>query len=283
MCIKTSKMLKLFFFATVGLFGLVGAWGPIGHNTTAFLAYEMLPISTKLTLQDKYGINTQDEFTSLANWADQIKSRPEWAWSYELHYCDVQSVPLARCYYNSISDCQDGGRCVVSALHNYTMRLVQKGTIDDLRFFVHFMGDIFQPLHVGYASDVGGNSIKLHFNGKKTNLHKVWDDDLINMDIAKYGMDGFLGEIRSRIKKMSGGMLEYEEYANDSLGKICLGSLYYDRNSTIISGDTLQQSYYEDKIGLVLGQLAKSSYFMSLHLSQLLNHWNYSHFLLDFW
>ena len=48
-----------------------------------------------------------------------------------------------------------------------------------LKFLVHFIVDIHQPLHVGLASDRGGNAIELRYNGERTNLHRFWDTHAI--------------------------------------------------------------------------------------------------------
>jgi hypothetical protein len=48
-----------------------------------------------------------------------------------------------------------------------------------LRFLVHFIVDLHQPLHVGLASDRGGNAVSLQFRGRTTNLHRLWDTHAI--------------------------------------------------------------------------------------------------------
>ncbi|NJL30033.1 MAG: hypothetical protein HC897_20130 [Thermoanaerobaculia bacterium] len=55
----------------------------------------------------------------------------------------------------------------------------RQAKIEALRFLVHFIGDLHQPLHAGYAGDRGGNEIQLLWFGQPSNLHKVWDDGLI--------------------------------------------------------------------------------------------------------
>ena len=51
-----------------------------------------------------------------------------------------------------------------------------------LRFLVHFVGDIHQPLHVGRRADRGGNSIPVTLFGQETNLHSVWDTGLVDSE-----------------------------------------------------------------------------------------------------
>ena len=46
-------------------------------------------------------------------------------------------------------------------------------------FLAHFVGDVHQPLHVGFEEDEGGNTIKVHWYRRKENLHHVWDNSII--------------------------------------------------------------------------------------------------------
>jgi hypothetical protein len=51
-----------------------------------------------------------------------------------------------------------------------------------LRFIIHIVGDLAQPLHVGNGKDRGGNDVKVTFFGKPTNLHALWDSDLVDQE-----------------------------------------------------------------------------------------------------
>ncbi|KAA8544990.1 hypothetical protein F0562_019793 [Nyssa sinensis] len=70
------------------------------------------------------------------------------------------------------------------------MDLVRASVNDNLNeallFLSHFMGDIHQPLHVGFTSDEGGNTIDLRWFGHKSNLHHVWDREIILTAVADY-------------------------------------------------------------------------------------------------
>ena len=50
----------------------------------------------------------------------------------------------------------------------------------NLKMLVHLIGDLHQPLHVGGGDDQGGNNIKVDWFGKDSNLHRVWDSDMID-------------------------------------------------------------------------------------------------------
>ena len=58
-----------------------------------------------------------------------------------------------------------------------------------LRFLIHFVGDLHQPLHVGREADQGGNRIKVTWFDKETNLHSVWDNSLV--DFQQYSFSEY--------------------------------------------------------------------------------------------
>jgi hypothetical protein len=90
--------------------------------------------------------------SDIASWADEIKGRSEYRWSSSLHYTNGQDSPPKTCDYQYERDCKNG-RCVVGAIQNFTQRVSpQSGSeradrAEALKFLVHFIGDIHQPLH----------------------------------------------------------------------------------------------------------------------------------------
>jgi hypothetical protein len=121
-----------------------------------------------------------DPGTTLADvstWADEVRaSRPNTGpW----HYVNI---PRGAPGYNAQRDCRR--RCVVSALEQ-SLRLLQdptKGTAirqEALKWVVHLVADLHQPLHA-IKEDRGGNDVLVQFNGHPTNLHRLWDGDLID-------------------------------------------------------------------------------------------------------
>ncbi|CAI0553123.1 unnamed protein product, partial [Linum tenue] len=111
-------------------------------------------------------------------------------WSSALHYIDNPDKLFS---YSYNRDCKDEkgekGRCVDGAIQNYTTQLLTYKSdqssksgfrlTEALLFLSHLMGDIHQPLHVGFTSDKGGNTINIHWYKTKTVLHHAWDDNII--------------------------------------------------------------------------------------------------------
>ncbi|MCD7473127.1 hypothetical protein HAX54_014753 [Datura stramonium] len=108
-------------------------------------------------------------------------------------------------------DCKDengvADRCVAGAINNYTNQLLsyEKGSetynlTEALLFLSHFFGDIHQPLHVGFTSDRGGNTIDVHWYTRKTVLHHVWDANIIETAEKRYD-DSNVDELVDALQK----------------------------------------------------------------------------------
>jgi len=96
-----------------------------------------------------------------------------------LHYVNP---PIADCNYIRDRDCE-GGRCVIETIDRQVdilkSRTSDAARLVALKYVVHFIADVHQPLHVGLSSDKGGNQFQVRAFGHGTNLHGVWDRELI--------------------------------------------------------------------------------------------------------
>ena len=151
------------------------AWGKAGHCVVATLASSLLTPEARSQVADLLGPNVA--LAAIATWADEVRSsRPNTGpW----HYVNI---PRGATEYNSARDCAHG--CVVSTI-DQSLGLVRDTSKDRtvreeaLRWIVHFVADLHQPLHV-IAEDRGGNDVLVRFNGRQTNLHRLWDGDVID-------------------------------------------------------------------------------------------------------
>lgn len=157
------------------------AWGALGHETVAYVATNFVAASTKSYFQTLLGDTSTDYLASVASWADSYRSTTAGKFSSSFHYIDANDKPPSACSVSFSRDCGSGG-CIVSAISNYTTRLLTSSLSKAERqvaakMIVHFLGDIGQPLHCE-ALDVGGNSIDVTYGGDTTNLHAVWDSNI---------------------------------------------------------------------------------------------------------
>lgn len=114
--------------------------------------------------------DTSDSYlANIASWADSYRYETAGKWSAALHYIDAEDDPPTSCGVDFERDCGDAG-CVVSAITNYTQRigdgrLSAANTQQALKFLVHFLGDITQPLH-DEAYETGGNGVDVTYQGQ---------------------------------------------------------------------------------------------------------------------
>jgi len=160
------------------------AWGPDGHRIVAALAQRHLSPAAEAEVERLLAPEHTRSLADIATWADDIQNDPAqqalWKATRGLHYINFRDP---RCDYQPPRDCRDG-RCVVGALQQYVAVLGDRSKSDAerrqaLKFVVHFLGDVHQPLHAGYRDDKGGNTYQVQFQGEGSNLHRVWDSGLL--------------------------------------------------------------------------------------------------------
>lgn len=172
-----QKIIFLFLFSTN-----VFSWGSIGHRVVAKIAHNHLSKDALVKIKKILGDET---LYDVANWPDFIKSDKSWDKSHPWHYV---SIPDGQTF-DKIEKNPDGD--VVSMIDQMIKILSDKKVSDSskkeaLKFLVHFVGDIHQPLHCGRIEDKGGNGIKVRWFNEETNLHAVWDEHLIELQKLSY-------------------------------------------------------------------------------------------------
>jgi hypothetical protein len=176
------------------------AWGPEGHSIIAEVAQHRLNPQARAEVDRLLGTN--HSLASVGSWADNVRDdQPE---TYNWHFVDM---PLADDKYDPTKHCKqsDRGDCVVAELERLKTELRCAATDDQkaeaLRYTVHFIGDIHQPLHTVDEAR-GGNDIavEVRLAGAKTckgapcpirpshsNFHAVWDSTLIKATTWSWG------------------------------------------------------------------------------------------------
>jgi hypothetical protein len=152
------------------------AWGRTGHRVIAAIADHNVSGLTRAHIRAILGSESLDEAST---WPDEMRSDPDPFWQKTAspwHY-----VTLAGHEYDMAPPEGDA----ITALRRFTAMLRDPATsLKDrqlaLRFVVHLVGDLHQPLHAGSGADKGGNEVKVTFDGRPTNLHAVWDSGLVD-------------------------------------------------------------------------------------------------------
>ena len=152
------------------------AFGAEGHEVIALIAQQYLSADIKAKIEALLALEPGETLVTISTWADRTRDKATAAW----HYVNLPRD--ANCDYVSPRDCPDGN-CVVGTIEAQVQRLASSAApaerLEALKFVVHFVGDVHQPLHAGFADDKGGNTHQLQAFGRGTNLHAVWDSGLI--------------------------------------------------------------------------------------------------------
>jgi hypothetical protein len=158
------------------------AWGKTGHRATAAVADRHLSGLARAHVKQILGVESLNEAST---WPDEMRSNPDPFWQKTAspwHYVTVGGFA-----YDEAPPVGDS----VTALERFSavIRDQNASRADKqlaLRFIVHIIGDLHQPLHAGRPGDRGGNDVKVSWFGRSTNLHAVWDSALVDEEQLSY-------------------------------------------------------------------------------------------------
>lgn len=250
------------------------AWGPEGHRIIADIARSHLTAPARSQVRSLLG---DDDLAAVANWADEIKSdRPETAaW----HFVDI---PMSAADFSEARDCyrpdprhllseQDHHNCVVDRIEIFERVLADKNALHDqrveaLKFLVHFVGDIHQPLHA-ISEARGGNEIHISEFGSQLcgtrpcNLHFAWDIGLL--EHKKLREPDYVTHVEKLIA--SQGLLRQSEgtpasWANESFDLA--------QKVWLSDGGAVDEAYYRRNIQIVDERLALAGVRLAKVLNQ---------------
>lgn len=233
-------------------------WGKNGHRAVAEIAQSYLKPKAKKAISK---LLNGRSLAFVANYADDIKSDPAFRKYSPWHYVNIDpdedeyNVDKA----NPKGDLVQAIRKCVEILED------DDATKDDKRFYlkllVHFMGDLHQPLHAGHSKDKGGNDIQVNWFGHGSNLHRVWDSDMIESYDMSYSelADNTREYSKEQLKAIRKGDLLDWVYESRELAEKVYASAK--------SGDSLGYEYMYNEMPVVLQQLDKGG----IRLAKVLN------------
>lgn len=167
------------------LSGQVSAWGQNGHRVTGAIAQQYL---TPKAQQAISRLLPNEDLAEASTYPDEMRSDPSVFWKKTANPWHYVTVPPGNTYAE-IEAPEEGDALTALELFTSTLTDPQASLSDKqlaLRFIVHIIGDLHQPLHVGNGTDKGGNEVKLEFFWQDSNLHRVWDSGLIEQQELSY-------------------------------------------------------------------------------------------------
>lgn len=181
-----SKLLLICLFFYLPLSG--NAWGLTGHRVVGEIADSYLTKKTKREIVKILGF---ESVAMASNWPDFIKSNPAFDYLDTWHYLNMKGG-LTQNEMNAFM-AADTGTNAYTKINFLIKELKQNRNVLSgetkalyLRLLIHIVGDVHQPMHVGRPEDRGGNSIKVKWFSTETNLHRVWDSDLVDFQKLSY-------------------------------------------------------------------------------------------------
>lgn len=237
------------------------AWGMLGHRIVGEIADSYLKEKTRREIKAILG---NESIAMASNWADFIKSDTSYNYLGNWHYAnfmdnlDYQLLKISLDkeagpnIYNRI-------RFLSSELKNQNLEISKKQMY--LRLLIHFVGDIHQPMHMGRKEDSGGNGIKIFWFNQPSNLHRLWDSDLIESQQLSYT------EYTAAINYPN--RIDLNLWLNDDLSLWAFESYQISRSlySTVRADEKLSYRYIYDHLADLNNQLLKGG----VRLAGLLN------------
>lgn len=158
------------------------AWGPNGHRVVGRIAENHLSEEARAGVRELLG---DESLARAATWADEIRSEPGWDHAAAWHFISIDDGETLEATERS----PHGD--VLSAMERFEGELrdpeaPREAKAEALRFLVHLVGDVHQPLHVGRRRDAGGNDVLVLWFGEPTNLHTLWDTELVEFQRLSY-------------------------------------------------------------------------------------------------
>jgi hypothetical protein len=162
------------------------AWGTQGHRICGQIANNYLTPKARKAIEAILG---NESIAMASNWADFIKSDPAFSYLSSWHYIDFDK---AYSYPEMVDFLNHDTNTDAYTKLNFLIGELKKPDLSKenkllyLRMLIHIIEDVHQPMHTAHADDKGGNDFKVNWFSTSTNLHSVWDSQLIDFQQLSY-------------------------------------------------------------------------------------------------
>ncbi|MFZ4455293.1 MAG: S1/P1 nuclease [Bacteroidales bacterium] len=224
---KTNKSLITLCLLWISL--TVAAYDGVGHRIVASIAYQNLTKKARTQVDavlGKRGIIYE------STWADEIRSDKKYDYSYPWHYQNLRDSLTTADFKTLLENPKSEGEHLFYAIDLMKSRLTKdKNDADALKFLVHFVGDLHQPMHLGRKDDLGGNKVETKWFGKQINLHSLWDSYMI--ETQKYSFSEFSLYLRDKFESKKADFVKCSVVQSVETGYAIRTQIYgYDYSDT---------------------------------------------------
>ncbi len=161
-------------------------WGMLGHRIVGQIAENHLNKKAALAIR---GILGNESIAMVSTYADFIKSDTSFKYLDSWHYINFEpglsyAGMMAYLQTDTTVDAYTKMQFLISELKKKDLEQNKKAFY--LKLLIHIVGDVHQPMHSTATGDRGGNDLKVQWAGQPSNLHRVWDSDLIESQQLSY-------------------------------------------------------------------------------------------------
>lgn len=151
-------------------------WGKTGHRIVGDIAAKHLTPQAKKAVNNILG---PESMAIVSIWMDQIRSNPKYDYTHDWHWVTIpDGMTYEETQKNPNGDIISTIQTIIEELKSGD--LSQKKEERRLKMLIHLVGDIHNPLHVGTGKDMGGNRTEVEWFYEPSNLHRVWDSEMID-------------------------------------------------------------------------------------------------------
>lgn len=244
------------------------AFGLIGHRVVGAIAEQHIKPKT---LKKIHAITDGDSLAEIANWSDFVRSDPAWSHADTWHYMSIGDTQT----FDSYKHPESGDILTALAKFEAVLRDPKANKVakrEALAFYVHLLGDLHQPLHVGRKDDRGGNDIKVYWFYELSNLHRVWDTQIIEYQMLSYTeYVAFISNPKSK-QQQAWGTGDYISWAKES--QALRAQVYDFGKQSEPEMPTLGYQYIFNNKALVEQRLVQAGVRLGYMLEQIFGKWN---------
>jgi hypothetical protein len=158
------------------------AWGPTGHRVIGQIAEQHLTPKAKKAIEKILG---HESLAMASTYMDEVRSDTAFDHTRDWHWVTIpDGETYAQSEKNPNGDVVEAIERMKASLRDPNTSMEDKRR--DLRFLIHLIGDLHQPLHVGRGDDRGGNQFRVKWMRSNSNLHRIWDSGIIDLQELSY-------------------------------------------------------------------------------------------------
>lgn len=260
----------------MGLFPVrAAAWGAKGHQIIARIATARLSTSARQAIASL--LRPSETLESVSTWADQVRTEEKASW----HFVPI---PLKDSYYSPTKDCQRGKTCIIEAIGQQLVILRDTNydsakRAEALKFLIHLIGDLHQPFHVTTNTnpqDFSASKVKVKtLTGRPTNLHEVWDTDLVDYGRQSKSVSAYATLLSNRFQRSVSTQGSVTDWALEA-HRLPWSAYYHTSGDFMVAASEreawkLDQPYYDKNLPVVELQLVRAGARLAKVLNDVFN------------